>query len=238
MSGDAALAFVVQVGLAPGLDSRDRDAVARGLAEAGRTLEGVVASHAGVHLDLSVGGLDLTWDLRARDEDAARRVEMRLAQEGGLAELAPDLASRVETLEVGRPRILASDLRRPGLVGIKRSLWLRVEPSAPPEAVARFEQETPLLADAIPAIRNWRWSRLAARGEGPGAIRWTHLWEQEFEHVDGLQIDYMSSPAHWGYIDRWFDPEMPERIVDLWLAHTACPESAPVLSWGAAGRAA
>lgn len=238
MSGDAALAFVVQVGLASGLDSRDREAVARGLAEAGRALEGVVSSHASVHLDLSVGGLDLTWDLRARDEDAARRVETRLAQADGLAEFAPDLASRVERLEVGRPCVLASGVRHPGLVGIKRTLWLRVEPLAPAEAVARFEQETPLLADAIPAIRNWRWSRLPARGSGPGAIRWTHLWEQEFEAVDGLQVDYMSSPAHWGYVDRWFDPEMPERVVDLWLAHTACPESEPVLSWGAAERVA
>ena len=236
MSGDPALAFVVQVGLASGAGPRDREAVARGLAEAGQALEGIVSSHAGVHLDLSVGGLDLTWDLRARDEEAAQRVEAALGQADGLAELAPDLAPRVETLEVGRPRVLASGLRRPGLVGIKRTLWLRVEPSAPPEAVARFEQETPLLAGAVPAIRNWRWSRLPGAGSGPDAIRWTHLWEQEFEHVEGLQVDYMSSPAHWGYIDRWFDPEMPGRIVDLWLAHTACPESAPVLSWGRSDR--
>ena len=66
------------------------------------------------------------------------------------------------------------------------------------------------------------------------ATRWTHLWEQEFDSVDGLQVDYMSSPVHWGYIDRWFDPEMPERIVDLWLAHTACQAHAPVLSWASA----
>lgn len=237
MTVDAALAFVGQVGLAPGCDRVEREAVARRLGEAGRAIEGIVGSHAGVHLDLSVGGLDLTWDLQARDEAGARAFEARLAGKG-LTELAPDLAPRIETIEVARPRVLASGIRRPGLVGIKRTLWLCVEPSASSEEIARFEEETPLLAEAIPAIRNWRWSRLSASGSGTGATRWTHLWEQEFERVEGLQVDYMSSPAHWGYVDRWFDPEMPERIVDLWLAHTACHESAPVLSWGRSGRAA
>ena len=30
---------------------------------------------------------------------------------------------------------------------------------------------------------------------------------------------YMMSPHHWGLIDGWFDPEMPQKIVDLDLAH-------------------
>ena len=29
-------------------------------------------------------------------------------------------------------------------------------------------------------------------------------------------------PVHWGYVDCRFDPECPERIVDLTLCHALC----------------
>ncbi len=231
MTGEVGLRFVGQVGLAGDADAGDRAEFARDLAAFGASLEGVAESHASPHLDLSVGGLDLTWDLRFATSEAAQAFETLVSRAEGLG----PLQVRVEQLELGRPMTLATGLGRPGLVGVKRTLWLRVEPEASPDDVARFEAETPLLAKAVPAIRNWRWSRLTSADHGPMETRWTHLWEQEFETVDGLQVDYMSSPVHWGHIDRWFDPEMPDRIVDLWLAHTAYVETAPVLSWGEAG---
>ncbi len=220
---------VGQVTLAEGASGGDAESVARALTERGAEAVGAVRSHAGAHLDLSVGGGDVTWDLLFADHAEADAFVARMSE--GSFDALPD---GIHAVEVARPELLAAESHRPGLVGVKRTLWLRVEPEAEADAVARFEAETPLLAQAVPAIRNWRWSRVPSSGTAATPMRWTHIWEQEFETVDGLQVDYMSSPVHWGYIDRWFDPEMPDRIVDLWLAHLACSETEPVLSWDAA----
>ena len=229
--------LVGQVTLVEGASLDEKQSVADLLGELGLELSGALASHAGVHLDLAVGGGDLTWDVLLEGEEAGSALCDRLvghdseavmgALGGGLA----GLASKVEGVELAIPETLGAGIGSPGLVGVKRTLWLRVLPEAARARVEHFEAETPLLAEAIPAIRNWRWSRVRAIAPRPMDLRWTHLWEQEFETEEGLQVDYMSSPCHWGYVDRWFDPEMPDRVVDLWLAHLACPEKAPVLSW-------
>jgi hypothetical protein len=229
---------VAQVTFAAGVEEGDKERVVGALDQSRHHVQGVVASHAAVHTELSVGGGDLTWDLLLSDDAAveafcdrtreAGPAGVLFAMGGELATLAPLVAS----VELAIPNELASGLTIPGLVGVKRTLWLRVEPGMGHAALARFEHETPLLARAVPAIRNWRWSRVRTLPPNPMETRWTHLWEQEFETIAGLAEDYMSSPCHWGYIDRWFDPEMPDRVVDLWLAHLSCLEKAPVLSWG------
>jgi len=223
----------------------ERAEIAAQLSRSGENLPGVIASHAGAHFDFSVGGGDLTWDLSFESQDALADFSSRVRSgnehgphevmaalgvgDAKLGELA-DLGHQIESAEFAIPESLAEGISRPGLIGVKRTLWLRVLPEAKPNLVARFERDTPILAAAIPAIRNWRWSRIRTTHPYPMETRWTHLWEQEFESVDGLQIDYMSSPAHWGYIDGYFNPEMPEQVVDVWLAHLACPTRAPVLT--------
>ena len=227
---------VSQVTLIEGADARDKEEVREVLCRAGAALAGVSASHAGVHFDFSVGGGELTWDLEMSDDDALAALCARLQKVDSaraidaLGDGFVSIRSRVASLTCAVPDELDSGIGVPGLVGVKRTLWLRVLPGTKTADLAQFEAETPLLAEAIPAIRNWRWSRVRTAKPNPMATRWTHLWEQEFETEDGLQVDYMSSPFHWGYVDRWFDLEMPDQIVDVWLAHLACPASAPVLS--------
>ncbi len=225
---------VGQVYLRDAANEAERQAIATALGLLTDAIDGAVASHAGVHLEGSVGGGDITWDLLFEHEEAAGEWCARLAGSSprfAVAGLEPALGQRIASLELARLDTLGGGLAKPGLIGIKRTLWLRVLPEAAAAAVAVFERETPLLAAAIPAIRNWRWSRVRTRPPSPMEIRWTHVWEQEFETLAGLEVDYMSSPCHWGYVDRFFDPEMPERVVDLWLSHLYCPASAPVLSW-------
>ena len=168
-----------------------------------------------------------------------------------LGELLPSslgsLANRVERVEFAQPELIASGTNAPGLVGVKRTLWMRVNPAAPPDLVARFEAETPILADGIPAIRNWRWSRIPQRDfgeEGEGAHGRERYRERGSASLDpsmgagirnrrrDCRLTTCRGPVHWGFIDRYFDPEMPDCIIDPWLAHLACPETAPVLSWG------
>lgn len=110
--------------------------------------------------------------------------------------------------------------------GVYRVLLLSVDEGVDPALVKRFEAETRMMPYYIPAIRNWQLSRAE---EATGARRWTHVWEQEYADAGGLMGPYMMHPYHWARIDRWFDPECPDRIVDARLCHSFCAMKASVL---------
>ncbi|MBO9696742.1 MAG: Dabb family protein [Sphingopyxis sp.] len=110
--------------------------------------------------------------------------------------------------------------------GVYRVLLLSVDDGTDPESVAQFEAETRMMPHYISAIRNWQLSRIEA---AIGERRWTHVWEQEYAGAEGLLGPYMLHPYHWARIDRWFDPECPERIVDARLCHSFCALEASIL---------
>jgi hypothetical protein len=113
---------------------------------------------------------------------------------------------------------------------IKRTLLLRTRPQATPEAVARFERDLLAMPRQIASIRNWALSRPDPALQ---PTRWTHVWEQEYEELSGLQRDYMSHPWHWGRVDGWFDPECPQRIAELELVHVFYRAPGTILGWAA-----
>lgn len=103
--------------------------------------------------------------------------------------------------------------------GVYRVLLLSVDEGTAPDRIAAFEAETRMMPHYIPAIRNWQLSRADA---AIGERRWTHVWEQEYRGPEGLLGPYMLHPYHWARIDRWFDSECPDRIVDARLCHSFC----------------
>ena len=62
-----------------------------------------------------------------------------------------------------------------------------------------------------------------------GSCPWTYVWEQEYRDLQGLHGAYMRHPSHCARVERWFDPEFPEHLVDPHLVHTFCALDAPVL---------
>jgi len=103
--------------------------------------------------------------------------------------------------------------------GIYRGLLLSVHATAPAAAIARFERETLAMPRYIQAIRGWRLGRVR---QAQGSRAWTHVWEQRYENVEGLLGPYMLHPYHWAHVDRWFDPESQDWIVDPQLCHSFC----------------
>jgi stress responsive alpha/beta barrel protein len=188
--------------------------LADALARAGMQAPGALRSHAAPHLPGSLGGGDLTWDVLFESEVLA-------AADPALGALQAEIA-RVDAVVVAPIRRYVA---KPALAGIKRTLLLRASPSADPARVAAFERDMLELPRYVPAIRNWSFAR-AARGP------WTHVWEQEFETVEGLSEDYMLSPYHWGLVDGWFDVECPQCVVEPRLAHVFCAARESVLAWG------
>jgi hypothetical protein len=107
--------------------------------------------------------------------------------------------------------------------GVYRVLLMSVKPAATPAQIERFECDLLAMPRYIASIRAWRLGRVR---EAAGARRWTHVWEQEYADVAGLSGPYMLHPYHWAVVDRWFDPESTDWIVDPWLCHSFCDQRA------------
>jgi hypothetical protein len=174
-------------------------------------------AYIGAALPASHRGGDLVWHLHFADEAAWRAS----GAEAALDLIAADPA--VAELDAAAYAIERFKVRDPGLShGVYRTLFIGVDAEAPAAIQTQFADELAGMPDYIPEIVNWAMNTtVASRGQRP----WTHVWEQEFATVDGLVGPYMTSAYHWGFVDRWFDHEMPEQIV----ANDAIRHSASVL---------
>jgi Stress responsive A/B Barrel Domain len=155
--------------------------------------------HAGRNLPGSVGGADATWEVVDDDDPTARL--------GGSVLHAVDACALTP---------LASDDMVTPLPLIKRTLLLQVRAGTDAATRQRFESELAAMPEHIESIRSWA---LSGIDQERTPSRWTHAWEQEYATLDGLRRGYMLHPYHWAGVDRWFDPEMPDRIVELDLVH-------------------
>ena len=203
------------------LDESRHAAVERAVTRAAGAVAGVRRSHLGRHYPGAVGGGQYTWDVSFDGRDPAA-----LHQAPALLQLVEDGALRLDSVAFERQHLSVPepDIRD----CVKRTLLLRVLPGTPREAVERFEHDMLGMPRYIDAIRNWAFSRTDPELH---PTPWTHVWEQEYRELRGLQEDYMLSPYHWGLVDGWYDPESPQRIVDTNLAHVYCPAATTILGW-------
>lgn len=94
------------------------------------------------------------------------------------------------------------------------------------ERLAAFAADTAAMPDHVRTIRRWQ---LSLADHAAGIRPWTHIWEQEYADRAGLEGAYMLHPIHWALVERWFDPEYPEWLVDPVLIHTFCAFDRPVI---------
>ncbi|MEE2678660.1 MAG: Dabb family protein [Myxococcota bacterium] len=195
---------------------------------ADRELGAVSHSQLGRHLAGSLCG-DYTWDVRFAGANPPT-LEALLASAPLAGWFDPQSADCVVAdTDAVRFAPQGREIQAPALAkGIKRTLLLRVAPTTPPEICERFERDIQRMPGYVAEIRNWAFSRTDSALH---ATDWTHVWEQEYDALDGLQGAYMLSPFHWGYIDGWFDPEFPQRVVEDRFAHVFCGTPSSVLAW-------
>lgn len=123
---------------------------------------------------------------------------------------------------------IAGGVREPKLRGgLWRTLLLRTRPGATPAHIGGLEHDLLSMPAYMRGIRNWCLSRVTAGGP------WTHVWQQEYAALDDLLGEYLMHPFHWGWVDRWFDPEFPEWTVEGDIAHAFCPLETSILGWHA-----
>jgi hypothetical protein len=111
--------------------------------------------------------------------------------------------------------------------GAYRTLFLSVNQAPNEAAIEKFDAETYMMGVYIHTIKNWQVSRVK---EASGSRPWTHIWEQEYEDISGLHGAYMLHPHHWGHIDRWYDPECTDFMIDTFLCHTFCDFDGSVIA--------
>jgi len=192
--------------------------VVDGLNAAARNSASVVRSLLSPTLDGSINSGNLVWHLQFPDRTAFRAWEKDPGSGMRAAALLADkaLVSQVESIayqggRAGRKRALDK--------GVYRMLWINVNRAADEAAIAQFEAETFEMGLYISGIANWQISRV---DEASGTRSWTHVWEQEYENLDGLMKSYMMHPHHWGWVNRWYDPECVEHMIDNYVCHAFC----------------
>jgi hypothetical protein len=110
--------------------------------------------------------------------------------------------------------------------GVYRTLIMTIKPGIGAPSIAQFDKELAGMPQYISSIKNWQ---LSHASEASGSRQWSHVWEQEYENLEGLTGPYMDHPFHWGLVDRWFNPECSQWIVDKVLCHTYCEFKSSVL---------
>ena len=188
----------------------EADKVVVTLRDAGLELPGVASSWvAPVPPTRVINAGDVVW-----------RTAFRTESEALAAPLAPAWRAVVApALEGTRVTSVGYRVSRTGLgpdaPGIWRGLLFRVMPHGFPDLARQLERELLLFPKYVTTIRSWALSPVSFV-EGPKAF--THVWEQEYDNLDGLTGEYMTHPIHWGLVDRFFDAESPVYIVDPHLA--------------------
>jgi hypothetical protein len=167
----------------------------------------------GTGLPNSSHGGDLVWHLHFVDRDgwnASGAFAFLDTLEATPAVAHIDAVGYVPNLIVlGEPAIADA---------VYRTLFVQVIPGSKVAAIDQWLVEIAAMPAYIPEIRN---AALSIAVVARGALNWTHIWEQEFAEIADLTGPYMTSAYHWSHIDRWFDPEMPDRIIDPLLCHSA-----------------
>jgi hypothetical protein len=188
---------------------------------------GLVHAHLGRHFPNTVGGGDYTWDLAFSTRDACLPWADQL-RAGDHTDLFSRTVARSDAVQFESTNVHVAE---PDIADfVKRTLFLEVERATPPDKAAEFDRVLTGMPRYIDAIRNWAFHRVDDDFT-IGPRRWTHVWEQEFQELSGLRVDYMVSPYHWGYVDTWFDPESPHRVVAPGVAHVYCPAASSILGW-------
>jgi hypothetical protein len=161
----------------------------------------------GRNIEGSWGAGTYTWDLWWDDAAQLPDVAAAIARVPGF-----------ERIDQVTYESIGSGVREPDLRnGTWRTLMLRVRPEASKQHIAQLEKDLLGMPEYMAGIRNWNLARVTSNSV------WTHVWQQEYAQLGDLLGEYLLHPFHWGFVDRWFDPEFPEWTVQTTLSHAFCP---------------
>lgn len=107
--------------------------------------------------------------------------------------------------------VVAQAIGAPELAGARRIIFFRTVNGLTETQRRKLERALTDVPRHIPAIRNWRLSRVA---NSDGNVAWSHCFEQEVADAAVFNAEYLNHPFHWAVVDRLFHPESHERMAD------------------------
>jgi hypothetical protein len=209
---------------APSRDASTPTLLLERLVAAARALDPSAATMLEPTLPGTRNGGDVIWRIRFPDERRCNEVLASDAWQGTVEPLLAD-RDRIAAVECVRFPVERAGGASPGR-GVFRVALFCANQRPSSARTASFEDDLASMAHYIGTIRSWQLSCVTTAS---GSRPWTHVWEQEYDTLDGLTGAYMSHPSHWSHVERWFDPEYPEWLVDPWLCHSFCAVTQPVL---------
>ena len=217
-----------QLHLAPGSANSVLEALRTELTEAGRALPGIEAAFLAANHVADYGAGHFTWDLLFPDRATAMAARQNTHWRD---RIMPALARHCRSWTALGLETIGAGLRRGDLEeGVKRTALFRELPNVAQGKRERFERDLLEMPAHVTAILNWRLSRaIRLDWSDPNSPEWSHVWEQEYDRLEGLTVDYMIHPHHWAHVDRWFDPESGSQIIDTALCHAFSPLSGTIL---------
>jgi len=195
---------------------------------ASRALPGIEGAWIAPNYVADYGAGHLTWDLLFPDRATATASRASAAWR---ERIAPALARDGASFTALGLETVGAGLARPAIEkGVKRTALFRKLPGVAARDLDRWERDLLEMPAHVPAIVNWRLSRaIPLDWSSANAPSWSHVWEQEYERLEGLTVDYMVHPHHWAHVDRWFDPESGSQIIDTALCHAFSPLAGTIL---------
>lgn len=206
-----------QLFLRNGEDASGRARLHEVFAAARSEISGLIDVSFAENYTADFGGGHFTLDLMYGSESEAVNARAGSWWQSIVLPVLDETCEQVSALGL---RTIGAGTREPSLASpIKRTALFRSLPNVGEETLEKFAMDTLEMPAFIASIKNWRLSEAISLDWDTTPSPWTYVWEQEFENLDGLNIDYMIHPHHWALVDRWFDIESGDQIVDANLCH-------------------
>lgn len=135
-----------------------------------------------------------------------------------------DVVSRFEFGAYGEGELTLQEKERSGC---HRVLMFALIEDADPEMVAKMESVMNGMTDHVPGLRNCKFAKVV---ESAGSSDWAYVYECDFDEPGSFLGKYMTTPFHFCYIDKFFEPACNEWIVDPGLVTPYVAQEKPFLA--------
>lgn len=108
-----------------------------------------------------------------------------------------------------------------------RVLFYSIREDADPAMVEKMESVMNDMCDHVPGLRNCKFAKVI---ESEGTDQWAYAYECDFDEPMSFLTKYMSTPFHFLYIDKFFEPACGEWVVNTNLYTPYLAQEKPFLA--------
>lgn len=108
-----------------------------------------------------------------------------------------------------------------------RILFFSIREGADPAMIEKMEAHMNDMADHVPGLRNCKFARVV---ESEGSDEWAYAYECDFDEPMSFLGKYMSTPFHFLYVDKFFEPACAEWVANVNLCTPYMAQEKPFLA--------